>query len=71
MSRHEATFETASKTSAYAVERLVDRLYDTVRERRSATPPNNQHPENCGWYTNPEARDLTTERVLRPWLAGL
>ncbi|SEO58505.1 hypothetical protein SAMN04487948_103351 [Halogranum amylolyticum] len=32
MSRYEATFEVDSKTDSYAVRRIVERLYDTVRE---------------------------------------
>lgn len=32
MSRHETIFEIESKADAYAVERLMNRLYDMVRE---------------------------------------
>jgi hypothetical protein len=32
MDRYEATFEVESKTDAHAVERLVNRLYDMLRE---------------------------------------
>ena len=32
MEEYEATFEVDSKTDAHAVERLLDRLYDSVRE---------------------------------------
>jgi hypothetical protein len=32
MEDHRATFEIDSKTDAHAVERLLDRLYDSVRE---------------------------------------
>lgn len=32
MSRYEATFEVDSKTDSYAVRRILERLYDTVRE---------------------------------------
>jgi hypothetical protein len=32
MNEYEATFDVASKTDAYAVERALDRLYDTLRE---------------------------------------
>ncbi|WP_256388499.1 hypothetical protein [Haladaptatus sp. W1] len=32
MSRHEATVEIESKTDAYPVERLMNQLYDLVRE---------------------------------------
>ena len=32
MDRHEATFEVDSKSDAYAVEKLLTRLYDTLRE---------------------------------------
>ena len=32
MEEYEATFEVDSKTDAHTVERLLDRLYDSVRE---------------------------------------
>ena len=32
MDRHEATFSIETKTDAYAVERLLNRLYDSLRE---------------------------------------
>jgi hypothetical protein len=32
MSRHEASFEIESKTDAYAVRRILERTYDTIRE---------------------------------------
>ena len=32
MEEYEATFEVDSKTDAHAVERLLERLYDSVRE---------------------------------------
>ena len=32
MEKHEAEFEIDSKADAYAVERLLNRVYDTVRE---------------------------------------
>jgi len=32
MEEYEATFEVDSKTDAYAVERLMERLYDSLRE---------------------------------------
>ena len=32
MEEYEATFEIDSKTDAYAVERLMNRLYDSLRE---------------------------------------
>ena len=32
MGKHEATFEIESRNEAHAVERLLDRLYDTLRE---------------------------------------
>ena len=32
MERHEAVFEIDSKTDAYAVERLLERLHDALRE---------------------------------------
>lgn len=32
MRRYEATFEVDSKTDSYAVQRILERVYDTVRE---------------------------------------
>lgn len=32
MSRHEATFEVDSKTDSYAVRRILEQVYDTIRE---------------------------------------
>lgn len=44
MREHEAVFEIDSKSDAYAVERLVNRLYDTVREETRTRRPASSDP---------------------------
>lgn len=40
MTRHEATFEITEQTDAHAVRRILDGLYDTVREESKSASNN-------------------------------
>lgn len=42
MDEHEAVFETDSKAEAYAVERLMNQIYDTVREEVRTRRPESE-----------------------------
>lgn len=45
MSRYEASFEIGSKTDSDAVQRVLERVYDTIREERSVREGSNDAEE--------------------------